>query len=120
LDTRLGHVVLARWRVRKDSQTSCLLDRLLGLPRYSRASPGVEAWGSELTRQMPYRQASAALSQELGTRLSAQSVHAWVGAMGQAVEEQELEREEKGPAVPRDVVVAEWDDVVTPEKQDTF
>ena len=28
-DTRLGHVVYARWRVKKDGKTTCLLDRPL-------------------------------------------------------------------------------------------
>lgn len=48
------------------------------------------------------------LSEEVGTPISAQSVHAWVPALGRAVEGREL----GGPpaaSAPREGVVVEWD-----------
>lgn len=111
LDTRLGHLVFRRWRVKAGGKTSCLLDRLLGLERYSRASPGLKRRGVELASQMTYREAAAVLSEEARTPVRAPSVHGWVQRMGEQVEEQELAgpaREEDAP----EVVVAELDDTM--------
>ncbi len=111
LDTTLGHVALRRWRVKWEGQSTCLLDRLLGLPRYSRVSPGVKRRGSELASRMTYREASVVLREEFGTPVSAQSLHGWVQEIGEQVEERELEPSSL-PAAPREVVVVEWDDTM--------
>lgn len=111
LDTRLGHVVFRRWRVKKDGKTSCLLDRLLGLERYSRASPGVKRRGVELASQMTYREAAAVLREQGQTPVSAQSVHGWVQQVGVEVEEQELAASAR-PGTAPEVVVAELDDTM--------
>jgi hypothetical protein len=117
LDTTLGHVGFERWRVKGGDQTTCLLDRLLGLPRHSRVSPAVKKRAAELASRMTYREAAQVLSEELGTPVSAQSVHGWVQPMGERV----CERELIPPSVPAsasaplpapEVVAAEWDDTM--------
>ncbi len=94
LDTTLGHVVLRRWRVKCGGRSTCLLDRLLGLQRHSRVSPAVKKRGSELASRVTYREASVELSQELGTPVSAQSLHGWVQEVGEQVEEREVSKHE--------------------------
>lgn len=84
-DTSLGHVVFRRWRVKAGGKTTCLLDHLLGLERHSRARPAVKKRGGELASRMTYREAGAVLSEELGTLVSAQSVHRWVQPLGDQV-----------------------------------
>jgi hypothetical protein len=111
LDTTLGHVVFRRWRVKSQGKTGCLLDRLLGLERHSRASPAVKKRGAELASRMTYREAAAVLSEESGTPVSAQSVHSWVQPLGQRVEERELAVVEPSRPAP-EVVVAEWDETM--------
>ena len=111
LDTRLGHVAFRRWRVKQEGKTTCLLDRLLGLERYSRASPGVKRRGVELASRTTYREAAGVLSEEVGTSLRAQSVHGWVQRMGEQVEAQELAGPGRAEAAP-EVVVAELDDTM--------
>jgi len=118
LDTTLGHVGFERWRGKGADSTTCLLDRLLGLPRNSRASPAVKRRAAELASRMTYREASTVLSEELGTPVSAQSVHAWVQPLGEAVMERELAPTSALPPTPaRDVVVAEWDDTMLRSQQ---
>lgn len=113
LDTTLGHVVLERWRVKWKGQTTCLLDRLLGLRRNSRVSPGVKKRAGELASRRTYREASTVLSEELGTPVSAQSVHGWVQALGEAVIEPERAPASALPPTPgRQVVVVEWDETM--------
>ena len=113
LDTTLGPVVFQRWRVKKGRQTTCLLDRLLGLERHSRVSPALKKRAGELASRLTYREASTVLSEEVGTPVSAQSVHAWVQSLGGAVVERELLRPAASPARPaREVLVAEWDDTL--------
>jgi hypothetical protein len=111
LDTTLGHVVFQRWRVKSERKTTCLLDRLLGLERHSRVSPAVKKRASELASRMTYREASAVLSEELGTPLSAQSVHGWVQPLGEQVKERELTAPETPAAAP-ELVVVEWDETM--------
>lgn len=117
LDTTLGPIVFARWRVKWEGRTTCLLDRLLGLARHSRVSPAVKKRASELARRMTYREASAVLGEEMGTPVSAQSGHSWVQPLGAAIAEREL-IPVSAPAAPsaplprREVVVAEWDDTL--------
>jgi hypothetical protein len=111
LDTRLGHVVFRRWRVKAGGKTTCLLDRLLGLERYSRASPGLKQRGVELASRTTYRQAATVLSEEAKTPASAQSVHGWVQRMGVQVEEQELAGSARRDPPP-EVVVSELDDTL--------
>ena len=111
LDTTLGHVVFRRWRVKGEGQTTCLLDRLLGLERHSRASPAVKKRGAELASRMTYREAAAVLGEESGTPISAQSVHAWVQPLGEQVEERELATAETPRSAP-EVLVVEWDDTM--------
>jgi len=41
-DPTLGPVVFARWRVKGEGRTTCLLDRLRGLARHRRVSSGGE------------------------------------------------------------------------------
>ncbi len=113
LDTTLGHVAFWRWRVKDGAETLCLLDRLLGLRRYGRASPAVQKRGSELATRLTYRAAAAVLSEELGTRVSGQSVHGWVQELGQRAEAREL----SPPSAPvrfepREVVIVEWDETL--------
>jgi len=118
LDTTLGHVGFERWRVKGADSTTCLLDRLLGLPRNSRVSPAVKRRAAELASRMTYREASTVLSEELGTPVSAQSVHAWVQPLGEAVMERELAPASASPPSPaREVVVAEWDDTMLRSQQ---
>jgi len=113
LDTTLGPVVFRRWRVNCQGKTTCLLDRLLGLPRHSRVSPVVKKRAGELASRMTYREAGVVLSEELNTPVSAQSVHAWVQPLGEAVMERELAPASASPPTPaREVVVAEWDDTM--------
>jgi hypothetical protein len=112
LDTTLGPVVFQRWRVKCEGQTTCLLDRLLGLARHRRVSPAVKKRAAELASRMTYREASVVLSEELGTPASAQSVHAWVQPLGEAVEARELTPSGSSPPAAREVVVAEWDDTL--------
>lgn len=116
LDTTLGRVSFRRWRVKSQGQTFCLLDRLLGLPRYSRASPLAKKRASELATRVTYREASALLSEEVGTPLSAQSVHGWVQALGRVAEETEL-TPPASSAPSREVVVVEWDDTPVRSQQ---
>jgi len=111
LDTTLGHVAFWRWRVKAGGKTSCLLDRLLGLERHSRASPAVKKRAAELASRMTYREASLVLSEELDASVSAQSVHSWVQGMGKEVEEREL-APLPSPAVGAELVVVEWDDTM--------
>lgn len=111
LDTTLGHIVFRRWRVKAGGKTCCLLDRLLGLERHSRASPGLKKRGTELASRMTYREAATVLSEESGTPASAEGVHAWVQRLGQRAEERELVREET-PRVAPEVLVGEWDDTM--------
>jgi hypothetical protein len=111
LDTTLGPVVFRRWRVKADGKTSCLLDRLLGLERHSRASPAVKKRGAELASRMTYREAAAVLREEAGTPVSAQSVHGWVQPLGQRVEERESAAGEPSRPAPEGVV-AEWDETM--------
>lgn len=114
LDTTLGHVVFSRWRVQGAGRTTCLLDRLLGLPRSSRVSPAVKKRGCELAARMTYREAARVLSEELGTPLRAASVHRWVQEVGVAVQAQELVADGSSSREPsvraRELVVAEIDD----------
>ncbi len=115
LDTTLGQVVFQRWRVKCEDQTTCLLDRLLGLPRPSRVSPAVKKRAGELASRMTYREAGTVLSEELGTPVSAQSVHGWVQPIGERVCERELippsaPASASAPIPAREVVVVEWDD----------
>ena len=111
LDTTLGPVVFRRWRVKEGPQTSCLLDPLLGLERHSRASPGLKKRATELASRMTYREAATVRREESGSRVSAQSVHAWVQPLGQRVEERELAAPEPSRPAP-EVVVAEWDETM--------
>jgi len=111
LDTTLGHMVFRRWRVKAGGKTSCLLDRLLGLERHSRASPALKQRGAELASRMTYREAATVLREESGTPVSAQSVHGWVQPLGQRVEERELAAQEPSRPAP-EVVVAEWDETM--------
>lgn len=111
LDTTLGHVVFQRWRVKWEGQTTCLLDRLLGLPRHSRASPAVKKRASELASRLTYREAGVVLREELHTPVSAQSVHGWVQGLGEAVGERELAPPVR-PTPGAEVVVVEWDDTM--------
>jgi hypothetical protein len=106
LDTTLGHIAFRRWRVKAGGKTCCLLDRLLGLERHSRASPAMKKRGAELASRMTYREAAAVLSEESGTPVSAPSVHAWVQPLGQRVEERELAAAETPRPAP-EVRVAE-------------
>lgn len=115
LDTTLGHVMFQRWRVKCKGKTTCLLDRLLGLGRSSRVSPGVKKRARELASRRTYGEARTVLREELGTTLSAQSVHDGVQPRGEAVEEREriLPSTPASPSAPRpapEVVVVEWDD----------
>jgi hypothetical protein len=115
LDTTLGPVVCERWRVKGANSTTCLLDRLLDLPRNSRGSPAVKKRAAELASRMTYREASTVLSEELGTPVSAQSLHGWVQEVGEAVEARELTPSApsgSSPPAAREVVVAEWDDTM--------
>lgn len=117
LDTILGHVVFERWRVKWEGQTTCLLDRLLGLPRHSRVSPAVKKRASELASRMTYREAGVVLSEELNTPVSAPSVHGWVQALGEAVGERERVPASGAASAPTpvpapEVVVVEWDDTM--------
>jgi hypothetical protein len=115
LDTTLGRVGFERWRVKGADSTTCLVDRLLGLERHSRVSPGVKKRAAELASRMTYREASTVLSEELGTPVSAQSVHGWVQPLGEAVEARELTPSApsgSSPPAAREVVVAEWDDTM--------
>jgi hypothetical protein len=117
LDTTLGHVVFERWRVKGEDQTTCLLDRLLGLTRHSRVSPGVKRRAAELASRMTYREAAQVLSEELGTPVSAQSIHGWVQPLGERVCERELTPSSawasvSAPHPVREVVAAEWDDTM--------
>ena len=113
LDTTLGHVRFERWRVKREGHTTCLLDRLLGLARNSRVSPAVKKRAAELASRMTYREAATGLREELGTPVSAQSVHDWVQPLGEAVSAQELVPASAAPpAAPPEVVVAEWDDTL--------
>ena len=109
LDTTLGHVVFRRWRVKAEGKTTCLLDRLLGLGRHGRASPTLQQRAGELASRMTYREAAQVLSEETETPVSGQSVHAWVQALGRAVEERELQGPSPTPER-HEVVVVEWDD----------
>ena len=112
-DTTLGHVVFERWRVKWEGQTTCLLDRLLGLARHGRVSPAVKKRAGELASRRTYREASTVLSEELGTPVTAQSVHAWVQPLGAAVSERELAPASASPPTSaREVVVVEWDDTM--------
>jgi len=124
LDTTLGHVVFTRWRVQSQGGSTCLLDRLLGLPRRTRVSPAVQKRGGELAARLTYREAATVLSQELGTPLRAASVHRWVQQLGAAVEVRELaagaeQTSAWGPvsAPGREVVVAEIDDTPVRSQQ---
>ena len=115
LDTTLGPVVCERWRVKGANSTTCLLDRLLDLPRNSRGSPAVKKRAAELASRMTYREASTVLSEEVGTPVSAQSLHGWVQEVGEAVEARELTPSApsgSSPPAAREVVVAEWDDTM--------
>lgn len=113
LDTSLGQVVFERWRVKTQGRTTCLLDRLLGLPRNSRVSPAVKKRAAELASRMTYREAGTVLREELHTPVSAQSVHAWVQPLGEAVMEGELATASASPPTPApEVLVAEWDDTM--------
>jgi Uncharacterised protein family (UPF0236) len=111
LDTTLGHVVFRRWRVKGEGKTTCLLDRLLGLERHSRASPAVKKRGAELASRMTYREAAALLSEELGTPVSGQSLHGWVQPLGERVEERELSPRSQSRPAP-EVLVVEWDETM--------
>lgn len=111
LDTTLGPVVFKRWRVRCEGPTTCLLDRLLGLARHSRVSPAVKKRAGELASRMTYREAGAVLSEELGTTVSAPSVHGWVQEVGKEVEERELTPSPSPPSA-SEVMVVEWDDTM--------
>lgn len=111
LDTTLGHMVFRRWRVKGGGETLCLLDRLLGLRRYSRASPAVRKRGSELASRMTYREAAAVLSEEIGTPIRAQSVHGWVQEFGHRAEARELSPS-SAPEGRRELVIVEWDETV--------
>jgi hypothetical protein len=111
LDTTLGHVVFRRWRVKGKGKTTCLLDRLLGLERHSRASPAVKKRGAELASRMTYREAAAVLSEELGTPVSGQSLHGWVQPLGEQVEERELSPRSQSRPAP-EVLVVEWDETM--------
>ena len=77
-DTTLGPAVFARWRVKWAGRTTWLRDRLRGLARHRRVSPAVKKRARELASRMPYREARAVLREEMGTPVSAQSVHSWV------------------------------------------
>jgi hypothetical protein len=71
---------------------------------------------------MTYREASVVLSEELGTPLSAESVHGWVQALGEAVEEGELipasaAASASTPLPAPEVVVVEWDDTMVRSQQ---
>jgi hypothetical protein len=109
LDTTLGHLVFRRWRVKVGGKTTCLLDRLLGLERHSRASPALKKRAAELASRTTYREAAVVLSEESGTPVSAQSVHGWVQPLGERVEEREWAGAETPRPVP-EVLVVEWDD----------
>lgn len=111
LDTTLGHVVFGRWRVKWGGETCCLLDQLLSLKRYSRASPAVKKRGSELASRMTYREAAAVLSEEVGTPIRAQSVHGWVQELGRRAEAQEISAA-SAPAGRHELVIVEWDETV--------
>lgn len=111
LATTLGHIVFRRWRVKAEGKTTCLLDRRLGLERYSRASPGVKRRGVELASRMTYREAAGVLSEEVKTPLSSQGVHGWVQQVGVQVEEREFAGSARPGAAP-EVVVAELDDTL--------
>ena len=61
---------------------------------------------------MTYREASAVLGEEMGTPVSAQSVHTWVQPLGEAIAERELipvsaSASPSAPLPRREVVVAE-------------
>lgn len=113
LDTTLGPVVFERWRVKSGGQTTCLLDRLLGLPRHSRVSPAVKKRAAELASRMTYREAAQVMSEESRTPVSAQSVHGWVQSMGEQVCERELVlHSTPAPRPAPEVLVAEWDDTM--------
>jgi len=117
LDTSLGQGVFQRWRVKQEGKTAGLLDRLLGWARHGRVSPAVKKRAGELASRMTYREASLVLSEELGTRLSAQRVHPWVQAIGAAVEEQEWAPSPSPPAVAQ-VGVVEWDDTMVRSQEE--
>lgn len=89
-------------------KTTCLLDRLMGLGRHSRASPAVKKRGAELASRMTYREAAAVPREESGTSVSAQSL---LQPLGERAEERELAAEEPSRPAP-EVLVAEWDDTM--------
>ena len=121
LDITLGHMVFSRWRVQSAGHASCLLDRLLGLPRSSRVSPAVKKRGCELAARMTYQDAARVHSEELGTPLRAASVHRWVREVGAVVQAQELAADagssSSRPSVARELVVAEIDDTPVRRQQ---